>query len=218
MDVSARRILWVDDEIEMLKPHIIFLEQKGFEIATACGGSEALDMLRGEHYDLVLLDEMMVGIDGLETLGCIKELDPSIPVVMVTKSEEEELMDDALGRRIDDFLIKPVKPSQVFLAIKRLLDGRRILQDQLAQTYASEFNELRSRIMDPMTWEDWIQVYARLVNWDLELDRFRDPGLRQTHSDLEKSANAEFARYVTDVYLDWTPIWSSPPTPSSPAT
>ncbi|MEA3408753.1 MAG: response regulator [Candidatus Eisenbacteria bacterium] len=204
MDVSARKILWVDDEIEMLKPHIIFLEQKGFEMATAPGGSEALTMLADKHYDLVLLDEMMVGIDGLETLGCIKELDPSIPVVMVTKSEEEELMNDALGRRIDDFLIKPVKPSQVFLAIKRILDGRRIQQDQLAQTYASEFNELRSRIMDPMTWEDWIQVYCRLVNWDLELDRFRDPGLRQTHSDLEQSANAEFARYVTDVYLDWT--------------
>jgi CheY-like chemotaxis protein len=203
MDATARRILWVDDEIEMLKPHIIFLEQKGFEIATAPGGNEALGMLGSDHYDLVLLDEMMVGIDGLETLGCIKELDPSIPVVMVTKSEEEELMNDALGRRIDDFLIKPVKPTQVFLAIKRILDGRRIQADQLAQSYASEFNELRSRIMDPMNWEDWIQVYNRLVSWDLELDRFRDAGLRQTHFDLEQSANAEFARYITDVYRDW---------------
>jgi len=203
MDATARRILWVDDEIEMLKPHIMFLEQKGFEMATAPGGKEALAMLGDEHYDLVLLDEMMVGIDGLETLGCIKELDPAIPVVMVTKSEEEELMNDALGRRIDDFLIKPVKPTQVFLAIKRILDGKRIQQDQLAQTYAAEFNELRSRIMDPMNWKDWIQVYNRLVNWDLELDRFRDPGLRQTHSDLEQSANVEFSRYITDEYRDW---------------
>ncbi|MFH1689004.1 MAG: response regulator [Candidatus Eisenbacteria bacterium] len=203
MDVTARRILWVDDEIEMLKPHIIFLEQKGFDITTAPGGKEALSTLEGGRYDLVLLDEMMVGIDGLETLGRIKELDPSIPVVMVTKSEEEELMNDALGRRIDDFLIKPVKPTQVFLAIKRILDGRRIQQDQLAQSYAAEFNEIRSRLMDPMTWEDWIRVYNRLVNWDLELDRFRDAGLRQTHSDLEQSANAEFARYITEVYRDW---------------
>jgi CheY-like chemotaxis protein len=203
MEATARKILWVDDEIEMLKPHIIFLEQKGFDVASAPGGSEALEMLGDGRYDLVLLDEMMIGIDGMETLGLIKELDPSIPVVMVTKSEEEELMNDALGHRIDDFLIKPVKPTQVFLAIKRILDGRRIQQDRLAQSYAAEFNELRSRIMDPMDWRDWIQVYGRLVNWDLELDRFRDPGLRQTHTDLEQSADAEFARYVSDVYRDW---------------
>jgi len=203
MEATARKILWVDDEIEMLKPHMIFLENKGFDVSSATGGDEALEMLGGEHFDLVLLDEMMVGIDGLETLGHIKELDPSIPVVMVTKSEEEELMNDALGRRIDDFLIKPVKPTQVFLAIKRILDGRKIQADQLAQSYAAEFNELRSRIMDPMTWEDWIQVYTRLVSWDLELDRFRDAGLRQTHTDLEQSANVEFARYITEVYHDW---------------
>ncbi|MBN2564101.1 MAG: response regulator [Candidatus Eisenbacteria bacterium] len=200
---TARRILWVDDEIEMLKPHIIFLEQKGFQIATAPGGQEAVDLLENDRFDLVLLDEMMMGMDGLETLGMIKERDPSVPVVMVTKSEEEELMNDALGRRIDDFLIKPVKPTQVFLAIKRILDGRRIQEDQLAQTYAQEFNELRSRIMDPMSWEDWIQVYVRLVNWDLRLDRFRDSGLRQTHFDLDQSANVEFGRYITGVYRDW---------------
>jgi DNA-binding NarL/FixJ family response regulator len=203
MDAPARRILWVDDEIDMLKPHIIFLEQKGFEIGTASGGEEAIDRLKDSSFDLVLLDEMMLGMDGLETLGEIKELDPSLPVVMVTKSEEEELMNDALGKRIDDFLIKPVKPTQVFLAIKRILDGRRLLRDQLAQTYAQEFNELRSRLMGPLDWEEWIQLYLRLVNWDIELDRFRDPGLRQTHSDLEQSANVEFARYMVDVYHDW---------------
>jgi CheY-like chemotaxis protein len=203
-DQAPRRILWVDDEIDLLKPHIIFLEQKGYDIGTATGGQEALGALREGSYDLVLLDEMMMGMDGLETLGQIKEIDPGLPVVMVTKSEEEELMNDALGHRIDDFLIKPVKPTQVFLAIKRILDGRRLLQDQLAQTYAQEFSELRSRIMmGSMTWEEWIQVYVRLVNWDLELDRFRDPGLRQTHDDLEHSANAEFARYIVDVYEDW---------------
>ncbi len=199
----VRKILWVDDEIEMLRPHIIFLEQKGYELGTAASGDEALEILRNAKYDLVLLDEMMVGMDGLETLGGIKEIDPSVPVVMVTKSEEEELMDDALGRRIDDFLIKPVKPTQVLLVIKRILDGRRIQQDQIAQTYAQDFNELRTRIMGPMGWEDWIQVYVRLVNWDLELDRFRDPALRQTHDDLEQTANAEFARYVTGVYEGW---------------
>jgi CheY-like chemotaxis protein len=200
---AARRILWVDDEIDMLKPHIIFLEQKGYEVATAGGGDEAVELLRGSRFDLVLLDEMMIGMDGLETLGEIKELDPSLPVVMVTKSEEEELMNDALGRRIDDFLIKPVKPTQVFLAIKRILDGRRILRDQLAQSYAAEFSQIRANIMEPMTWKEWIQTYARLVNWDLELDRFRDPGLRQAHVDLEQTANAEFARYIVDVYEGW---------------
>jgi len=203
MEPTSRKILWVDDEIDLLKPHIMFLEQKGFEVGSASGGAEALDMLREQRYDLVLLDEMMLGMDGLETLGEIKEFDPSLPVVMVTKSEEEELMDDALGRRIDDFLIKPVKPTQVFLAIKRILDGRRILQDQLAQTYAAESNQLRMGIMDALSWEDWIRVYLRLMNWDLELDRFRDPGLRQTHDDLEQSANVEFARFVVAEYEGW---------------
>ncbi len=203
MNATTRKILWVDDEIDMLKPHIIFLEQKGYEVGTAAGGEEAVERLREESYDLVLLDEMMLGMDGLTTLGEIKQLDPGLPVVMVTKSEEEELMNDALGRRIDDFLIKPVKPTQVFMAIKRILDGRRLLRDQQAQSYAQEFNELRSRIMGPMGWEDWIHVYSRMVNWDLELDRFRDPGLRQTHSDLSQSANVEFGRYIVDVYEDW---------------
>ncbi|MBD3349279.1 MAG: response regulator [Candidatus Eisenbacteria bacterium] len=203
MEQPGRRILWVDDEIDLLRPHILFLEQKGFEIGSATGGEEALGLLRDNRYDLVLLDEMMLGMDGLETLGEIKELDPSLPVVMVTKSEEEELMNDALGRRIDDFLIKPVKPTQVFLAIKRILDGRRILQDQLAQTYAAESSQLRMRIMSPLDWEEWTRVYLRLMNWDLELDRFRDPGLRQTHEDLEQSANQEFGRFVAEEYGRW---------------
>ncbi len=203
MDAPTRKILWVDDEIDMLKPHIIFLEQKGFDVGTASGGEEAIDRLKEGNFDLVLLDEMMLGMDGLETLGEIKEFDPSLPVVMVTKSEEEELMNDALGKRIDDFLIKPVKPTQVFLAIKRILDGRRLLRDQLAQTYAQEFSEIRSRLMGPLDWEEWIHLYVRLVNWDLELDRFRDPGLRQTHTDLEQSANVEFGRFMVEVYHDW---------------
>jgi CheY-like chemotaxis protein len=203
MNGTPRKILWVDDEIDLLKPHIIFLEQKGYEIGTASGGEEAIELLKENSYDLVLLDEMMLGMDGLETLGEIKELDPSLPVVMVTKSEEEELMNDALGKRIDDFLIKPVKPTQVFLAIKRILDGRKLLRDQLSQTYAAEFNELRAKIMSQLTWKEWIQVYKRMVNWDLDLDRFRDSGLRQTHFDLEQSANVEFARYIVDVYEDW---------------
>jgi CheY-like chemotaxis protein len=202
-DGASRKILWVDDEIELLKPHIIFLEQKGYDLATASGGTEALELLKDGGYDLVLLDEMMVGMDGLETLGEIKAVDPSLPVVMVTKSEEEELMNDALGRRIDDFLIKPVKPTQVFLAIKRILDGRRMRRDQLAQTYVQESNEIRMRLMEPMGWEDWIDLYTRLVNWDLELDRIRDPAMRQAHDDLEHSANAEFARFIVGVYEGW---------------
>ena len=185
MNATERKILWVDDEIDMLKPHIIFLEQRGYAVSTATSGEAALEDVRGGgSYDLILLDEMMVGLDGLSTLEELKEIDPSVPVVMVTKSEEEELMNDALGRRIDDLLIKPVKPTQVLLAIKRLLDGRKMAQDQMAQTYAAESNQLRQRIMGPMDWRDWIQTYTRLVQWDLDLDRVRDPGLRQAHTDL----------------------------------
>jgi CheY-like chemotaxis protein len=211
MNGGQRKILWVDDEIEMLRPHIIFLEQKGYDVETATGGEEAVGLLKGSRYDLVLLDEMMLGMDGLTTLGQIKEIDPFLPVVMVTKSEEEELMDDALGRRIDDFLIKPVKPTQVHLAIKRILDGRKIQAGQLSQSYAQEFNELRARIAEPMDWEEWIRVYGRLVHWDLELDRFRDPALRQTHDDLEHTSNGEFARYIVDSYEGWVQGGASRP-------
>lgn len=200
---GSRKILWVDDEIDLLRPHVLFLEQKGYEVTTAPGGDEAIELLKRSRFDLVLLDEMMVGMDGLTTLGEIKAVDPSVPVVMVTKSEEEDLMNDALGRRIDDFLIKPVKPTQVFLAIKRLLDGRRIRQDQLAQRYAQDSSDLRGRIMDPLGWRDWIQAYTRMVTWDLEIDRYRDSGLRQAHDDLEHSANTEFSRYIVDVYEGW---------------
>ncbi len=200
---GARRILWVDDEIDLLRPHVLFLEQKGYEVTTAPGGDEALELLKRSRYDIVLLDEMMVGMDGLTTLGEIKAVDPSIPVVMVTKSEEEDLMNDALGRRIDDFLIKPVKPTQVFLAIKRLLDGQRFREDQLAQRYAQDSSDLRARIMDPLDWREWIQAYTRMVTWDLEIDRYRDAGLRQAHDDLEHSANGEFSRYIVGVYEGW---------------
>jgi CheY-like chemotaxis protein len=200
---GSRKVLWVDDEIDLLRPHILFLEEKGYSVAQAPGGADAIEMLKRSRFDIVLLDEMMVGMDGLATLGEIKSIDPSLPVVMVTKSEEEDLMNDALGRRIDDFLIKPVKPSQVFLAIKRLLDGRRILQDQLAQRYAQDSSEIRGRIMEPLGWRDWISVYTRLVSWDLEIDRYRDAGIRQAHDDLEHSANAEFSRYVVGVYEGW---------------
>ena len=203
MNIGTRKVLWVDDEIDMLKPHIIFLEEKGYSISTATSGEEAIQTIRTDRFELVLLDEMMMGMDGLATLEEIKGIDPSIPVVMVTKSEGEELMNDAIGRRIDDFLIKPVKPTQVLLAIKQILDGRKIQRDQLAQSYAQEFNQLRSRIMGPMDWQDWIDFYGRLVYWDLELDNFRDPALRQTHDDLKQSGNVEFGRYITEVYEGW---------------
>ena len=200
---GSRRVLWVDDEIYLLRPHILFLEEKGYCVTQAPGGADAIELLKRSRFDIVLLDEMMVGMDGLATLGEIKSIDPSVPVVMVTKSEEEDLMNDALGRRIDDFLIKPVKPSQVFLAIKRLLDGKRILQDQLAQRYAQDSSEIRARIMEPLGWQDWISVYTRLVSWDLEIDRYRDAGIRQAHDDLEHSANAEFSRYIVGAYEGW---------------
>ncbi len=203
MSTVNRRILWVDDEIDMLKPHIIFLEQRGYDLATATSGEAAIEVIKEGRYDIVLLDEMMVGMDGLETLAEMKELDPSVPVVMVTKSEEEDLMNDALGKRIDDFLIKPVKPSQVLSAIKRILDGQKIRRDQLAQTYARENSQLRAQIMGTMDWREWIEFYTKFVHWDLELDRVRDPGLRQIHRDLQMSANAEFSRYVEGEYEGW---------------
>ncbi len=200
---DARRILWVDDEIDSLKAHFIFLQKRGFIIEGAMSGDDALARIDEQNYDLVLLDEMMPGKDGLTTLEEIKEKRPHLPVVMVTKSEEEALMDQAIGQKIDDYLVKPVNPSQVLLVIKRLLESRKIISGSSVQRYITETNRFNQRLYGTLEPEDWHEAARLLANWGLELDENEDVGLQETLEGTRKEWNVEFTKYIESSYPNW---------------
>ena len=196
------KILWADDEIDLLKAHMIFLGERGYEVTPVRSGDEAIRLVRNERFDAVLLDEMMPGRDGLSTLEGIKELDDSIPVIMITKSEEEDLVDTAIRKRINDYLLKPVNPMQILSALRRVLEKEKIESSQLTRDYLAEFNQIRA-ISGTADWKDWIDIHRRLCRWDLELERYRDIGLKQTHDDIRREMNAEFGRHMSNHYADW---------------
>ena len=198
-----KKILWVDDEIELLRSHIIFLSEKGFEVDTVTNGEDAVTSVKENNYDLIFLDEMMAGKGGLETLGEIKEINSNIPVVMVTKNEEEKLMNEAIGGKIDDYLTKPVNPSQILLVCKKILEGRKISGEYAAKDYLQDFSEISRQMLLSPDFDEWIEVYQKLVGWDIELDAHPDLGLRQTLNDQKKEANKEFSKYVEKNYKNW---------------
>ena len=198
-----KRILWVDDEIDSLKPHILFLEKKGYEVTGVMSGDDAVAIIEKEYFDLVLLDEMMPGKDGLTTLEEIKEIKPHLPVVMVTKSEEETLMEDAIGQKIDDYLVKPVVPSQILLVIKRLLDARKIISSSSMKRYITEINRFNQKLYGSLVPEDWHEAARILAAWNLELDENNDAGLEQTLEGTRKEWNVEFTKYVLSNYQGW---------------
>lgn len=201
--MKAKRILWVDDEIDLLRSHVIFLSEKGFNVDTVTNGEDAISLVKENDYDLIFLDEMMAGMGGLETLGEIKEYNQNIPVVMITKSEEETLMDDAIGGKISDYLTKPVNPSQVLLVCKKILEGKKISGQYAAKDYLQDFNAISQALLNSMSYSEWIEIYLKLVNWDLELDRHSEIGLQQTLSDQKKDANKEFSKFVEKKYKEW---------------
>ncbi len=201
--VDKKHILWVDDEIDSLKPHILFLEQKGFAVTPAMSGDDAVAAVQSTTFDLVLLDEMMPGKDGLTTLEEIKDVRPHLPVVMVTKSEEESLMDQAIGQKIDDYLVKPVIPSQVLLVIKRILDSKRIISSSSMRRYITEINRFNQRLFGAMQPEDWHEAARIIASWNLELDQGTDVGLRETHDGTHKEWNTEFTKYIESQYQKW---------------
>jgi CheY-like chemotaxis protein len=208
---EIKNILWVDDEIDQLKSHIIFLEGRGYKVTGASNGDDAVALVESRDFDLVLLDEMMPGKDGLTTLEEIKEKSPHLPVIMVTKSEEENLMDQAIGRKIDDYLTKPVNPSQILSAAKKILDTRRIRVERLAQDYARASSKLRSALFGALGWTEWIDIHRTLSEWDLEIDNFGDADLRQTHQGQRRECNVEFGKYVEGIYLRWLAAEDAPP-------
>lgn len=201
--MNKKKILWVDDEIELLRSHIILLTDKGYDVDTATNGGDAISMVEENSFDLIFLDEMMAGLGGLETLSKIKEINNNIPVVMVTKSEEESLMNDAIGSKITDYLIKPVVPSQILMVCKKLLEGKKISGEYVAKDYLQDFAQISQRLMMNPEYDDWTDIYLRLVNWDLELDAHEEVGLRQSLTDQKKECNQEFSKFVENNYLDW---------------
>lgn len=201
--IAPKKILWVDDEIDSLRPHILFLRKRGYEVDTAMSGDDGLAMVGKERYDLVLLDEMMPGKDGLTTLEEIKDIQPHLPVVMVTKSEEEALMDDAIGQKIDDYLVKPVNPSQILLVIKRLLDSRQIIISSSMRRYIAEINRFNQKLYGDVGPQDWLEAARILATWSLELDANNDPGLAQALEGTRKEWNNEFTKYIESNYTDW---------------
>lgn len=198
--MEAIRILWIDDEIELLKPHIMFLESKGYEVIKMSNGVDAIDFLRSERVDLVFLDEQMPGMSGLETLIQIKELYSFLPVIMVTKSEEENIMEEALGSKISDYLVKPVNTAQILLAIKKQLDSRRLVDEKNSMDYQREFRAIGSELSANMSYEQWEKIYKKLINWELELENHEDPSLLEILSSQKREANILFSKYIENNY------------------
>ena len=195
-------LLWADDEMELLKAHLLFLEKKGYEVVTVTNGTDAIEECKNRTFDLVLLDEMMPGLSGLETLQRIKELSPQTPVVMVTKSEEEDIMNQAIGQQIADYLIKPVNPNQILLTLKKNIHRREIVTETVQTNYQQQFQQLSMQIMDCSSWQDWADVYRRLVRWELELSQ-TDSQMTEMLEMQKQEANRGFAKYIKKNYLEW---------------
>lgn len=200
--MSNGLLLWVDDEIELLRAHIIFLEKKGYEVVTVTNGTDAIDQCRQKTFNLILLDEMMPGLSGLETLQSIKEISPATPVVMVTKSEEENIMDQAIGSKIADYLIKPVNPSQILLTLKKNIHRKEIVTEITQSGYQQSFQDIALQISDCKTYNDWMNVYKRLVHWELELSS-TDSSMTEMLNMQKEEANNGFAKYIKANYMNW---------------
>lgn len=195
-------LLWVDDEIELLKAHLMFLEKKGYEVVTVTNGTDAIELCKEKNFDLVLLDEQMPGLSGLETLQQLKELHPSLPIVMVTKSEEENIMEQAIGQKIADYLIKPVNPNQILLTLKKNIHRHEIENEVTQNQYQQNFQQIAMQILDCKTWKDWADVYKRLVHWELELTA-TDSSMTEMLKMQKEDANNGFAKFIKRNYLDW---------------
>ncbi len=202
-------LLWVDDEIEQLRAHLLFLEKKGYEVVTVSNGTDAIDQCRERNFDLVLLDEQMPGLNGLETLQKIKELQPALPVVMVTKSEEEDIMEQAIGQKIADYLIKPVNPNQILLTLKKNIHRKEIETEVTQSQYQQNFQQIAMQILDCQNWKDWVGIYKRLVHWELELSA-TDSTMTDMLKMQKEDANNGFAKFIKKHYMDWIKALGSP--------
>ncbi|QNJ98681.1 T9SS response regulator signal transducer PorX [Constantimarinum furrinae] len=201
--MSDIKVLWVDDEIDLLKPHILFLENKNYHVTTAQSGTEALEEIKNENFDIVFLDENMPGLTGLETLAEIKEHQATLPVVMITKSEEEYIMEEAIGSKIADYLIKPVNPHQILLSLKKNLDHSRLISEKTTSNYQQEFRKIAMDMSMINTYEGWCELYQKLVYWELELEDIEDTGMFEILESQKTEANNQFCKYIDKTYASW---------------
>ena len=201
--MDKTQILWADDEIDLLKPHIIFLESKGYQLHTTNNGHEAIKMAKEIKPDLVLLDENMPGLSGLDTLLELKNNHPDLPVVMITKNEEEHIMEEAIGSKISDYLIKPVKPSQILLSIKKNIDQSRLISEETTSSYQQEFRKIGMKLMDRLELTDWKELSNQFTYWDLQMDKSEDKSMQEIFEMQKKEANSEFSKFVVKNYKDW---------------
>ncbi|MCM1162927.1 MAG: PglZ domain-containing protein [Muribaculaceae bacterium] len=195
-------ILWADDEIDLLKPHIMFLKAKGYDVDAACSGADALDMAAQTEYDLIILDENMPGLTGLETLQRVKLLKPHIPVIMITKSEEENIMDQAVGNKIADYLIKPVNPNQILLSIKKNLHSDELVSQQASTDYRQDFSRIAGMIDSASTPAQWMELYRLLTRWEMQLAQTDSP-MNEMLAMQRDEANTAFSKYVCRYYEEW---------------
>ena len=203
-------ILWVDDEIELLKPHILFLEKKNYLITTCKSGTEAIDQINKSNFDIVLLDENMPGLSGLETLSALKEKNSTLPVVMITKSEEEYIMDDAIGNKIADYLIKPVNHHQILLSLKKNLDHNRLVSEKTSSNYLQEFRKISMELNEISSFEEWEQLYKKLVFWELELENSNDSTMSEILEAQKSEANQQFGKFIEKSYPGWFEDYQAP--------
>ncbi|HRI80126.1 MAG TPA: bifunctional response regulator/alkaline phosphatase family protein [Cyclobacteriaceae bacterium] len=195
-------ILWADDEIDLLKPHILFLQQRGYDITPINNGAEAVELSESRNYDVVFLDEHMPGMSGLEALNLIKTNKPNVPVVMITKNEEEQIMEEAIGAKIDDYLIKPLNPSQILIAVKKILDKKVLVMEKTNSNYQQEFQKISMAFLDEMNYEEWADIYKKLVFWELQMDQ-SDASMAEVLESQKVEANVNFCRFIKRHYEEW---------------
>src|SRR4026207_124536 len=201
--MALGKILWVDDEIESLQSQKLFLEAKGYEVQTFTNGFDAIDYVKENPVDVVLIDESMPGITGLETLAKIKEINQSIPVVLITKNETENLMDDAIGSQITDYLIKPVNPNQVLLSLKKIIDNKRLVAERTTTAYQQQFRNLFMALNSNPDYNEWMDIYRKLVFWELEMEKSDSPEMQEILLSQKSEANTEFFKFISKNYASW---------------
>src|SRR6195952_1157837 len=201
--MNAAKILWVDDEMESLKSQIMFLENKGYEVKSLSNGFDAIDYVKENEVDVVLLDESMPGITGLETLQKIKAINTHIPIVLITKNETENLMDEAIGSQITDYLIKPVNPNQVWLSLKKIIDNKRLVAEKTTSAYQQQFRDLFMALNDNPGYVDWMDIYKKLVYWELEMKKSDSPEMQEVFESQKSEANTEFFKFISKNYSSW---------------
>ncbi len=201
--MSTIKILWVDDEIDLLKPHILFLEKKNYEVTTCQSGTEAIELVEEQNFDVVFLDENMTGLTGLETLSEIKAKRDTLPVIMITKSEEEYIMEEAIGSKIADYLIKPVNPNQILLSLKKNLDTSRLVSEKTTLNYQQEFRKIAMDMAQVNSYEEWVELYQKLIYWELELENIEDQSMQEILESQKTEANSQFFKFIERNYKDW---------------